>query len=139
VGPFGLFAIATTWSVSGVEDGGNSGIGTRRLVAALTSLAGLILLAIPFFSLGWRRCHDGDRPGALSLLCLVPVLGIAAVIVIGLLPPQPGGARFDEDGGEAASAANPGLAEPPPTSVTNPPSDSPVPPSADPPPPDPFA
>jgi hypothetical protein len=85
-----------------------SGLGIFVLV-----LAGLYFLAavVPSLALGCRRLHDANLPGALLLLLLIPGVNSIAGLVLGFLPSNPLGARFDADGG--VQAAQYGLGQAP--------------------------
>jgi uncharacterized membrane protein YhaH (DUF805 family) len=60
----------------------------------LSLLWGLAVL-VPGLALSWRRLHDTNHSGALSLLALIPIVGPIIVLVFVLLPPNPQGVRFD--------------------------------------------
>lgn len=66
----------------------------------LWALIGLALV-VPTWALIWRRMHDGNRPGPLSLLALIPFVGGIILLVFMLLPSDPAGARFDRLEGAA--------------------------------------
>lgn len=94
-----LFATAPTTTV--VDDSGYSTqvSGAPSPVAAvLLGLFGLWWLAtiVPNLALVWRRMHDANLPGALSLVGLIawPVM-----VVFACLTPNPAGARFDRPEG----------------------------------------
>ncbi|WP_420368200.1 DUF805 domain-containing protein [Curtobacterium sp. L1-20] len=94
-----LFATSPTTTV--VDDAGYS-----RQVSGAPSPVAFVLLAVfglywlatvvPNLALVWRRMHDVNLPGALSLVSLI---AYPAMIVFGCLPPNPAGARFDRPEG----------------------------------------
>jgi uncharacterized membrane protein YhaH (DUF805 family) len=62
--------------------------------AALIVILGLILL-LPTSAVMVRRLHDTNLSGHFLWLALLPGIGVIALVVLGLRPTQPGGARFD--------------------------------------------
>ncbi|QHC71579.1 DUF805 domain-containing protein [Rathayibacter sp. VKM Ac-2801] len=63
-------------------------------VAAVAGIIGLATL-IPSLSLVWRRLHDVNRSGLWILAGLIPIAGYVFLLILFVLPPRPGGARFD--------------------------------------------
>ncbi|MDQ8020735.1 MAG: DUF805 domain-containing protein [Moraxellaceae bacterium] len=67
------------------------------LTVAGTGILGLIYslgVLLPSLGVGARRLHDTDRSGWWLLLCLVPILGAIALIVLFVLDSTPGTNRF---------------------------------------------
>jgi len=63
------------------------------LVWIVYLLFGLAIL-IPSIAVGIRRLHDTNRTGWLMLLCLVPVVGAIAVLVLCALEGTPGANQY---------------------------------------------
>jgi len=61
----------------------------------LTTLFGLATL-VPSLAVTWRRLHDVDLSGGWFFLCLIPVLGWAALIIMLARPSRASGIRFDQ-------------------------------------------
>lgn len=59
-------------------------------------VSAMIIIAhyIPSLAIIVRRLHDADKSGWLALLCLVPLVGIVAFIVIGCTASTAGVNRF---------------------------------------------
>ena len=55
----------------------------------LTALLGLPL-TIAMLVIAAKRCHDISLPGSFVLLLLIPVVGVAWLVVLGLLPGKAG-------------------------------------------------
>lgn len=74
---------------------GNGGSGALIVVGIV--LISLFVLAqiVPTYAILWRRLHDANVAGPFALLTLVPSLGGIWGLVIGFLPPNPLGSRFD--------------------------------------------
>ncbi len=64
------------------------------LGSPLLQLVVSLALLVPFIALVVRRLHDADRSGWWALLLLLPVIGLIALIVIGLTPGTAGENRF---------------------------------------------
>ena len=123
--------------------GAAAGRGTGQFVADLYSLA----VFLPSLGVGIRRLHDTNRSGWWILIGLIPVLGWIWLIVLLVLPGDPGPNRYGNDPyGRGAAAYDPqtgaplggSASEPPrfdpqtgqPLTPPPPPTDPPAPPSA---------
>lgn len=68
---------------------------------SLVNILGLLLLAlvfgliVPTLAITWRRLHDANYAGPMTLLVLVPYVGGLILLVFTLLSPNPAGRRFD--------------------------------------------
>jgi uncharacterized membrane protein YhaH (DUF805 family) len=100
-GSFFVVLFATSPTTTVVDDNGFSSRVTGApspFAWVLLGLFGLWWLAtlVPNLALVWRRMHDVNLPGALSLVSLVfwPVM-----VVFACLSPNPAGARFDRPEG----------------------------------------
>lgn len=74
------------------EPGGSSALG---LILALLLFAISIFVVIFSLSLSVRRLHDINASGLWVLLIFIPLLGHLALLVMAAFPPNPRGARFD--------------------------------------------
>lgn len=63
-------------------------------VGGLDGLWGLATI-VPMLALIWRRLHDTNLSGGFFFLSLIPLAGPIILVVLTLLPPSPGGVRFD--------------------------------------------
>jgi uncharacterized membrane protein YhaH (DUF805 family) len=61
----------------------------------ISGLVPSLAVLVPGLAVSWRRLHDTNHRGALSLLALIPIVGPIIVLVLLLLPTNPEGARFD--------------------------------------------
>ncbi|TDN45714.1 uncharacterized membrane protein YhaH (DUF805 family) [Curtobacterium flaccumfaciens] len=100
-GSFFVVLFATSPTTTVVDDNGFSSQvsgAPSPFAFVLLGLFGLWWLAtiVPNLALVWRRMHDVNLPGALSLVSLVfwPVM-----VVFACLSPNPAGARFDRPEG----------------------------------------
>ncbi len=64
------------------------------LGSPLLQLVVSLALLVPWLAVVVRRLHDADRSGWWALLLLLPVIGLIALIVIGLKPGTAGENRF---------------------------------------------
>lgn len=72
------------------------GAGIILAVLALVLMLALVLLNVFLVALSVRRLHDRNISGLWCLLLLlIPPLGTTALLVLGALPSDPRGARFD--------------------------------------------
>ncbi|WP_394160829.1 DUF805 domain-containing protein [Galactobacter valiniphilus] len=78
--------------------------GVSALMVIGGALLGLIGLAVilPLLGLTWRRLHDANFTGLLTLLHLVPGIGSIVVLVLCALESKPEGRRFDVTPGYTA-------------------------------------
>jgi uncharacterized membrane protein YhaH (DUF805 family) len=83
-------AVGASTSANGMMAPG-PGFGIFFAIAGLWTLATIV----PSLALIWRRLHDTNRSGGFYFLGLIPFVGGIIVLVFTLLPPDPGGARFD--------------------------------------------
>ncbi|MCT1616991.1 DUF805 domain-containing protein [Kocuria indica] len=74
------------------EPGGSSALG---LILALLLFALSIFVVIFSLSLSVRRLHDINASGLWVLVIFIPLLGHLALLVMAAFPPNPRGARFD--------------------------------------------
>lgn len=74
------------------KPGGSSALG---LILALLLFAISIFVVIFSLSLSVRRLHDINASGLWVLLMFIPLLGHLALLVMAAFPPNPRGARFD--------------------------------------------
>ncbi len=68
---------------------------TLASLLAVVALVVVLAVLVPTIAVTVRRLHDADLSGWLYLLALIPWVGGLVVLVLTLLPPKPGGARFD--------------------------------------------
>lgn len=81
------------------KDPGYQGGTSLIFIIALILLAVFSLAAVlPSFALICRRLHDANYSGWLYFLAAIPMVGGLIVFVMMLLPANPLGERFDEDG-----------------------------------------
>lgn len=65
------------------------------LLLALVAFAFGLVNLVPSLAVAVRRLHDVDLSGWFYLLGLVPLVGGLILLVLLVLSPKPGGARFD--------------------------------------------
>jgi uncharacterized membrane protein YhaH (DUF805 family) len=74
---------------------GNGGSSALLYLGGILFFLFALATIVPTYAILWRRLHDANLAGPLALLALVPTLGGIWVLVIGFLPPNPFGIRFD--------------------------------------------
>lgn len=80
---------------SAVETSAGGEPAVLGLLLALVAFAFGLVNLVPSLAVAVRRLHDVDLSGWFYLLGLVPLVGGLILLVLLLLPPKPGGARFD--------------------------------------------
>jgi uncharacterized membrane protein YhaH (DUF805 family) len=97
-----LYAIAALGGLAGstIDAEGTYRAGPGLWVGIALLIAWGLATLIPSIALHARRLHDVNLSAWLLLLVLVPSLGGLAILVMTLLPPNPGGARFDRPDNE---------------------------------------
>jgi uncharacterized membrane protein YhaH (DUF805 family) len=93
-----IFVVAVVVGAAGVTIDPNTGVAHMGpgygIVVAISTVWSLATL-LPSLGLAWRRLHDGNRPGPLWFLVLIPFLGALLVLIFMLFNSDPAGARFD--------------------------------------------
>ncbi|WP_431245655.1 DUF805 domain-containing protein [Leifsonia xyli] len=80
---------------SHVDQQGSFSPGPLVALPAMLGIAWAIGTIVPGLALVWRRLHDANLAGPLFFLVFIPFFGGIVLLVLTLLPSQPGGARFD--------------------------------------------
>lgn len=74
---------------------GSSEPGPGFIPVGIIMLLVMLGCIVPSIALTVRRLHDADFSGLFYLLVLIPYLGSLVIFILTLMPPKPGGARFD--------------------------------------------
>ena len=77
---------------------GGSGLqlNAGTVVVLGVGLVWFLATVVPTLALLWRRLHDANLSGWLTLLGLVPTVGWLFILIFTLLPSNRAGARFDQ-------------------------------------------
>ncbi|MFO7690956.1 MAG: DUF805 domain-containing protein [Cryobacterium sp.] len=73
-------------------------------VAGVLTLLILVVTVVPNLAFLVRRLHDANISGWFVLICVIPGLGGLILLTLAMLPSNPRGRRFDQDGASAAAA-----------------------------------
>ena len=97
LGMMGASASMAAADPYGMSAGAGPSGGSIALTAIGGILMGIIGLAIllPQLAISWRRLHDGNFPGPMWFLGLIPGVGGIIVLVLMIMPSKPEGQRFD--------------------------------------------
>lgn len=90
-----MLALTVVAFLCGAFVGAAEEAGALALIAMVIMVLFLLGCAIPGWALLVRRLHDANLSGWMSLLTVLPYVGIVIQIVFGLLPSKPLGERFD--------------------------------------------
>ena len=94
MGASASMAAADPYGMSAAAGPSGGSIALTAIGGILMGIIGLAVL-LPQLAISWRRLHDGNFPGPMWFLGLIPGVGGIIVLVLYIMPSKPEGQRFD--------------------------------------------